>query len=528
MFLASVAIFLIVFCVISLRRLDWAMMIVLASLPIYVVRFSVLGLPTTLLEVMILIIFAVWATRNYGQIFKNVKLKINKEELKNNRAYPFGLELILVLIIAFIAMGVSGFSDSAMGIWKAYFFEPIIIYLLVFNILFRPKKKEEFSFIKIFSNIILPLSVSAFVVSLFAIYQKITGDFIPNELWAASETRRVTSFFGYPNAVGLFLAPVSMMMFGYLLAVRDKYKKQSCGRIKCTKWSPFSLKWFKIMPWSDKLIFLFLKFSSALSILAIYFARSEGALIAILVAMFLIVIFTEPINRIGKIRAIAFTFFVFVIIAFFSFVPLREFAINRLQLNDFSGQIRKAQWQDTGIMLRDNNYLMGAGLAGYQNKIEPYHSGGIYIKNNDPDFEHLIKVSPEYQKKHWQALEIFLYPHNIFLNFWVELGLVGMLIFIWIILKVFYLSLRLLFVKDLKSENRFLLLGAMSAMLVLVVHGIVDVPYFKNDLAVIFWLIVALVGIFSLSFPVNDSEGRESPPESDGQAEVRRANSNLE
>ena len=31
-----------------------------------------------------------------------------------------------------------------------------------------------------------------------------------------------------------------------------------------------------------------------------------------------------------------------------------------------------------------------------------------------------------------------------------------------------------------------------SAMIALVVHGLVDVPYFKNDLAMLFWLLLAL------------------------------------
>jgi len=505
--------FSILFFAISIKRLDWALMLVLAGLPLYVIRFSVFGIPTTILEAMILIVFAIWILSNYKRLISNISSRLtngkkSEEEVEDKKIinYPFGIELILVLIVAFIAMGVSGFSDSAMGIWKAYFFEPIIIYLLVFNIFFCQQTKAGTGQCPVptggLTKIILPLSISAFAISAFAIYQKITGNFIPNELWAATETRRATSFFGYPNAVGLFLGPIFMMMFGYLLFMNNKYKKQSC-RVQCTKWSPFSFNWFKIMSKKEKLIFLFLKFSSFLAILAIYFAKSEGALVAITLALIVLVFFSQPFKSLGSARAVIVALAVFLLIFIFSFAPLREFVTNKISLNDFSGQIRKAQWQDTGIMLRDDNWLMGAGLNSYQEKIEPYHSGGIYIKNNDPDFERLIKVSPEYQAKHWQPLEIFLYPHNIFLNFWVELGLAGMLIFIWIILKVFFLSSRMLFSDNLKPENRYLLLGAMSAMLVLVVHGIVDVPYFKNDLAVIFWLIVGIVGFIDLDYKMS-------------------------
>ena len=30
-------------------------------------------------------------------------------------------------------------------------------------------------------------------------------------------------------------------------------------------------------------------------------------------------------------------------------------------------------------------------------------------------------------------------------------------------------------------------------MTVLLIHGLVDVPYFKNDLAVLFWIIIGLI-----------------------------------
>ncbi len=510
----AVIIFLFFYFIVSFYRLDWALMLVLAGLPLYVVRFYVFGIPSTLLEVMILFLFLIWVLQNYKQLLKNCKLRILKSKVKSQKSnvdrYPFDIELILVLIISFIAMGVSSFSDSAMGIWKAYFFEPIIIYLLIFNIFFKRKKEENVnnSLGQMVLKIILPLSISAFAVSLFAIYQKITGQFIPNEFWAESATRRVTSIFSYPNAVGLFLGPIFVIMLAYLLFLRDKYKKQGC-RAQCEKWSPFNFSWFGIMTKKDKIIFIFLKFSSLVSLLAVYFARSEGALIAMALGVFLMAFFSQSFKSLGSVRVVMIILIVFASMAILMLAPLRELAVERISLNDFSGQIRKAQWQETGIMLRDGNYLFGAGLAGYQEKIEPYHTGGVYIKNNDPDFDHLIKVSPEYQREHWQPLEIFLYPHNIFLNFWVELGLAGMIIFIWIILKVFYLSLYLLLGDKLKIENRFLLLGAMSAMFVLVIHGIVDVPYFKNDLAIIFWLIVAMVGIIQLKISHEENDNEE-------------------
>ena len=69
-------------------------------------------------------------------------------------------------IVSFLAVLVAGFSNPAMGIWKAYFFEPLLVFILVIN-LFQEKKD--------FQKIIFSLALSALAVSVFAIYQKITG-----------------------------------------------------------------------------------------------------------------------------------------------------------------------------------------------------------------------------------------------------------------------------------------------------------------------------------------------------------------
>ena len=63
------------------------------------------------------------------------------------------------------------------------------------------------------------------------------------------------------------------------------------------------------------------------------------------------------------------------------------------------------------------------------------------------------------------------------------------MLFVWIIVKYFIIGFR-----NLKKENRFIALGLIGAMVAIVVHGMVDVPYFKNDLAVMFWLVIAMLG----------------------------------
>jgi O-antigen ligase len=292
-----------------------------------------------------------------------------------------------------------------------------------------------------------------------AIYQKITGQFIDNPFWAAVETRRVVSFFGYPNAVGLFLAPLVMLMTGQL---------------------------FKSEKLRERLFFIS---TIILSLLAIYFAKSEGALIGLLAAGFICALLANK-----KLRLTAIILGIIGITAIFSITSLRTFVISKITLNDLSGQIRQQQWIETKKMFAAGNFWQGAGLSNYQKTVAPYHQEGIFLKNGDPNWLEKIRTSEEFRQKMWQPTETYMYPHNIFLNFWSELGILGALLFSWIIAK-FLWQPSTLYVK----EKDFLALGLCRAMLVILIHGLVDVPYFKNDLSALFWILIALLGSLRLN-----------------------------
>lgn len=87
------------------------------------------------------------------------------------------------------------------------------------------------------------------------------------------------------------------------------------------------------------------------------------------------------------------------------------------------------------------------------------------------------------------AGEVLNYPHNIVLNFWLEMGLFGL---------VSFLCLLFLAVRAHWSHPSHLSLAAGIFLLVTVVHGLVDVPYFKNDLSILFWFILSAAVINTL------------------------------
>jgi uncharacterized membrane protein YhaH (DUF805 family) len=77
------------------------------------------------------------------------------------------------------------------------------------------------------------------------------------------------------------------------------------------------------------------------------------------------------------------------------------------------------------------------------------------------------------------------------------LGLLGLLSFIWLGLAFFWQNLKIVFKKtaDLAKEQKWLNIVLIFVMAEIVIHGLVDAPYFKNDLAVLFWIIISFFSI---------------------------------
>lgn len=121
-------------------------------------------------------------------------------------------------------------------------------------------------------------------------------------------------------------------------------------------------------------------------------------------------------------------------------------------------------WSVALQMLRTRP-IFGAGLSGFATAIGPY----------------------------WNQTNIdrYTYPHNIVLNSWTETGLLGVAAFAAILFVGFTKSWRGWRRGD--AGWRAVHLGVLLALVAVVVHGLVDVPYWKNDLSLEFWALLSLV-----------------------------------
>ncbi|RJR30804.1 hypothetical protein C4569_03985 [Candidatus Parcubacteria bacterium] len=394
----------------SLKNPAYAVFLTVIVLPSYLFRTKFNFIPLTFLEICLLILF--------------FSLLINlgvKKERQKKYFYPYRWPILLILLTSTMSVFIAADTDKAAGIWKAYFIEPVMFYIVLIN--FIQSKKD-------FRLLAWALGISGFLIAAISIFQKFTGFGIAEVSWYAPNLRKVNAVYTSPNAVALFLGPISAVYMGWLLA--DVKNKNFSGR--------FLLK-----------IILLLSFLTT-----IYFTKSAGGAIAIFTSAIFILFF--GLTKKWTILAV-----LFLILASLIFSPLRHNIGQTFDLADPSWQNRLILWQETWKYLTFSvkNFIFGAGLFSFPQ---------IQNQFRDP-----LKMEP------------LLYPHNIFLNFWIETGLAGLAAFLWLMFSFFRNGF-----KAAAYGNKAFVYGIMSAMVYIIIHGLFDVPYFKNDLSVLFWIIVSL------------------------------------
>ncbi|HEV1997679.1 MAG TPA: O-antigen ligase family protein, partial [Candidatus Dormibacteraeota bacterium] len=138
---------------------------------------------------------------------------------------------------------------------------------------------------------------------------------------------------------------------------------------------------------------------------------------------------------------------------------------------------RVAVWKATLQMLR-HRPIFGGGLSGFHEAIAPYKQVSGYS-------------------------EQLLYPHNTFLTFWTETGLLGLVAFVWLLVDVARRCFRAIRAPTPQHAYHVAFAAAWATILV---HGQLDVPILKNDLA---WLTMALLGMHGAALRLDAQYARQ-------------------
>lgn len=400
--------------------------ILLAFLPAYLLRFEVLGVPTNVLELMVLVFTTVFVARLSRE--KGARDAVKKVFSRNKY---FHLFVLFFLVSACISAAYAFDPIRTLGILKAYFIEPVIVLYLILSV-FTSKKDIK--------NVLTLSSLPVFTISVVGIVQ-FFGIGLPIPEGYGFPERRATSIFPYPAALAWYILPHLVMYALFFLNVpRSKYKKAYFKSY--SNYYRFFVSYWVVV------------FTATAGLLL---SKAEGAIGAFAAVLYLNALYTRKYRLFAAVLGVVGVGSVLLI------GDLRTYLWEVVSFQNVSGEVRLALWEGTINLLKERP-LIGAGLASF------------------PEVYDQFRLA--------RHVELLLYPHNILLNFWVELGLFGLVAFlgmlgIWMQKVVKGI---LSFDDDL---DRAFIISIFGAMIATLIYGLVDVPYFKNDLAVLFLFNIA-------------------------------------
>ena len=91
----------------------------------------------------------------------------------------------------------------------------------------------------------------------------------------------------------------------------------------------------------------------------------------------------------------------------------------------------------------------------------------------------------------WEELNLS-HPHNILLDWWTRLGVLGVVALVWLEVAFFRRGLGL-YRRLADPDRRALVLGLMASMVDFLDHGLIDNSYFLVDLAFVFCLTLGVI-----------------------------------
>ena len=432
------------FGILAWRRMDWAVALVLFLTPAYQLRFHIGFLPLTYLEVMLIVLVAVWAL-----------LRVLRKDWRTLQ-WPWKWLTLFFVLAGVVAVVVSPDTRAALGLWKAYIFEPVLFFYVFVNVLRTPRQ---------WRLALVALGALVVIVGFGALLQY--AGLVPGvEPYALELPMRATSVFSFPTAIGKLIGPLVALFLGLLLVSRHKSLELRAQSLEPER------KTTTLLGVDSRRIFFV--GVVAFGLIGLILSVSRGALVGIAAAVVFISFFSSWKKWLWALCVLG--------ILAVAFVPqLRAELTSIISGSDVSTDVHVVMWKGTLRLIADRP-IFGAGLAGFPIVYADY--------------------------KEASHTEFFPSPDHLLLTLWVEMGLAGLVVFGWIVVRYFVAGFRSLYAirytplangKWLMANGEFraLIAGLLAAMVELIVHGFFDTPYFKNDLAVIFWALVGMVVILN-------------------------------
>jgi O-antigen ligase len=377
-----------------LRYSRWGLVVTAGALPLYVVRWHYGPLPTTLLETLIIATVVLYTVARL------------RDGWRRPLRTPYDFPILFLLLAATIAVFVASDRRGALGLYRAFFIEPVLIFYVAVDLLRRTEA---------IGRVLLSFAIgsSAFaVLNIVAFGRALVADQV--QVGAAP-----SAIYGDSNYVAMYLEPPVAIALGLVLFAG------------IPRWRRIGFVWLLI------------------TVLALLLSFSKGAWFALCIVG---VMSALSVAR-WRVRILLFVALIAAALVI-SQVPL---IAERLSTTP---DAIKGRFQIYGAAMETlrAHPIFGLGIGGYSFK-----------------FNH---VSPE------------PYPHDIWLTFWVELGIVGVVAFAMIFFGLLVRGWRALPLTS--GFEKAALWGVFGALALWGVHGLADSPYWKNDMSVEFWVLAAI------------------------------------
>lgn len=395
-----------------------------ACLPLYAVRWSYGPIPTTLLEhlvvaTVVLHLVARWREGGLGGL--------------SSWRTPYDIPILLLLASGVISVLVAKDHRGALGLYKAYFIEPVVLFYVAADMLGRRSQFRTLLLgFGIGTSLFALLNIGAFLVAIAN--NTISSGAPPSFIYTSS------------NEVAMFLEPPAAFATALVLFSDGRRDRQ------------FALAWAAILGVA----------------LVLTFSRAAYLALGVFAVMMLVTV-RPGLRRPLLMLAVAAAAAAVVVVVVASNTPLMQSRFSYVALN-YTLQTRSIIYAATWQMLTAHP-IFGLGLGGYR-----------YVLHGFTE----------------------IYPHDVYLAFWAELGLLGLIAFLVILAGLVWRGARALPVAA--GLERALLWGALGAWVLWIVHGVFDTPYWKNDMSVEFWL-VAAIEVAVIRRLATANRGPERPPE---------------
>jgi len=408
--------------IINAKNLVW---LSIFSAPLYSIKFSFLGIPINIPEVLIITAFVFWLAENKKFSWKIFYIRY--------KVFLAGIFLMLLGLVISALINPNRLAEW--GIIKSWFVIPLVLSFVLLN---EVKSKRDAE------NIFKALYFSAAAISFIGLIYFFKGDL--------TYDFRLKAFFLSPNYLAMFLSP-AVFVGNYFIVSRIKNGLRHL-----------------IEKRAAIILFILLLLSQAAVLSALYLTYSYAAWTAVILSFIIVNLIIKNGEIFKKIKVAA------VLLIILSTILITQAGNSKFnELLNWQASSRSSLasrimiWQSAEKILEDN-FLWGIGPGNFQSKYLEYQ-----------------KYFPPYLE--WAVPQ----PHNLCLAFWLQGGILGLAGFLYL---VFYWIKEIMKIirSKISSEDDFKKIAPalLGIVIYILLHGIVDTPYWKNDLAIVFWTVFSL------------------------------------